>query len=157
MALNASFQCSSSRGERVLQAKDFFEFAYSTKLAHDEVLTAVEFPIPDSVAVGAYAKLERVSGDFAIVSVAAQLKTDRGGICREIGLGLGGVGVTPVKPAAVESFLSGKKLDGGVLDEACRLLEDVIDPLSDQRGSADYKRRVVKVLFKRTVTGLLSK
>lgn len=154
LALNAQLKCIGPEGERSLEAKEFFEFAYSTKLKGNEVLSAISFPVPVEGSVGAYAKLERVSGDFAIASVALQIKIDAGDTCRAIGIGLGGVGVTPRKPVFLEAFLLGNQIGPGVLDEACRLLDDELDPLSDQRGPADYKRQVVKVLFRRSLTNL---
>jgi carbon-monoxide dehydrogenase medium subunit len=100
--------------------------------------------------------LEKISGDFAIVSVALQVETAEDRRCLSLGIGLGGVGVAPLKPAGVEAFLLGKKIDDQVIQEASELLENEIDPLSDQRGSAEYKRRVSKVVFRRTLRGVLS-
>ena len=154
LALNAQLKCVGPQGVRRLEAKEFFEFAYSTKLQDHEVLSELSFPVPVAGSVGAYSKLERVSGDFAIASVALQIKIDAGDVCRAIGIGLGGVAVTPRKPVSVEAFLLGNKLSPTVLDEACHLLDGEIDPLSDQRGPADYKRQVAKVLFRRSLTDL---
>jgi carbon-monoxide dehydrogenase medium subunit len=151
LALNARMECVGPRGERAIDAKDFFNFAYSTNLEDDELLTAIEFPLPGDGSAGAYSKLERVAGDFAIVSVAVQLARDEESRCRAIGIGLGGVGATPLKPVEVEAFLVGKTLDSRVIQDACDMLESRVDPISDQRGSADYKRRVLKAIFKRTL------
>jgi carbon-monoxide dehydrogenase medium subunit len=155
LALNARMECVGPRGERSIDAKDFFNFAYSTNLADDELLTAVEFPLPMEGSAGAYSKLERVAGDFAIVSVAVQLAREKDGRCRAIGIGLGGVGATPLKPVDVEAFLVGKTFDPRVVQDACEMLESRVDPISDQRGSDDYKRRVLKVCFKRTLARAL--
>jgi len=157
LALNARLKCVGPHGERWLEAKDFFDFAYSTKLQNHELVTEIHFPLPGEGSTGAYLKMERVAGDFAIVSVAVQMRLDEGGVCRQIGIGLGGVDVAPRKPNSVERFMLGNKVDGGVVHEACRLLDGEVDPLSDQRGSAAYKRRVLNVLFKRTVTAALNR
>jgi carbon-monoxide dehydrogenase medium subunit len=144
-------ECVGPRGARSIEAKDFFDFAYSTNLGDDELLAAIEFPLPMEGSAGAYSKLERVAGDFAIVSVAVQLATDQAGRCGAIGIGLGGVGATPLKPVAVEAFIARKTIDSRVIQDACEMLESQVDPISDQRGSAEYKRRVLKVIFKRTL------
>ncbi|MGH7834246.1 MAG: FAD binding domain-containing protein [Candidatus Binatia bacterium] len=157
LALNARMECVGPRGERSIDARDFFNFAYTTNLEDDELLTAIEFPLPGDGSAGAYSKLERVAGDFAIVSVAVQLATDEDGRCRAIGIGLGGVGATPLKPAETEAFLVGKTLDSRVIQDACEMLESQVDPISDQRGSADYKRRVVKAVFRRTLMRALGR
>ena len=157
LALNARLRCIGPEGERLIEAGDFFDFAYTTKLRDEELLTAVEFPIPQEDTIGSYSKLERITGDFAIVSVALQIGLDNAGQCSEIGIGLGGVGVTPVKPAQVESFLLGKRIDRSTIAEACKMLDEAIDPLSDQRGSAAYKRRVLKPVFSRALNAMLDK
>lgn len=157
LALNARLRCIGPEAERLIDASDFFDFAYTTKLHDEELLTAVDFPIPQDDTIGSYSKLERITGDFAIVSVALQIGLDNAGRCREIGIGLGGVGVTPVKPARVESFLLGKRIDPPTITEACNMLDEAIDPLSDQRGSAAYKRQVLKPVFSRTVNAALEK
>jgi carbon-monoxide dehydrogenase medium subunit len=155
LSLNAVLECVGPGGTRSIEAKDFFEFAYSTNLGDDELLTAVEFPLPAEGSAGAYTKLERVAGDFAIVSVAVQLAMDQAGRCQAIGIGLGGVGATPLKPVAVEAFIAGKTVDSRVIQDGCEMLESEVDPISDQRGSADYKRRVLKTVFKRTLERVL--
>jgi carbon-monoxide dehydrogenase medium subunit len=155
LALNASLECLGPRGARSIEAKDFFDFAYSANLADDELLTAVEFPLPVEGSAGAYSKLERIAGDFAVASVAVQLTLDQHGRCSAVGIGLGGVGATPLKPVEVEAFLLGKTIDTRVVQDACEMLGPRIDPISDQRGSADYKTRVLKVLFKRTLARAL--
>jgi carbon-monoxide dehydrogenase medium subunit len=155
LALNAVMRCIGPQGERLLEAREFFDFAYTTHLRDDELLTGIDFPVPPSGSFGTYSKLEKITGDFAIVSVALQMETGRDGRCRQIGIGLGGVGVAPLKPARVESFLLEKQIDQQIIQNASDLLDDEIDPLSDQRGSADYKRRVLKVVFRRTLTAAL--
>lgn len=156
LALNAVMRCIGPQGHRSIDAKEFFSFAYTSNLRDDELLAGVDFPVPPSTSVGRYSKLEKITGDFAIVSVALQVETGEDRRCLSIGIGLGGVGVAPLKPAGVESFLLGKKIDDQVIQDASELLENEIDPLSDQRGSAEYKRRVSKVVFRRTLKGVLS-
>jgi carbon-monoxide dehydrogenase medium subunit len=155
LALNARLRCIGPEGERLIEASDFFDFAYTTKLHDDELLTAVDFPIPEKGTIGSYSKLERITGDFAIVSVALQIGLDNTGRCDGVGIGLGGVGVTPIKPAQIESFLLGKRIDPPTIAEACKMLDEAIDPLSDQRGSAAYKRRVLKPVFSRALNAAL--
>ena len=134
-----------------MEAKDFFTFAYSTSLQPDEILYEVIFPTQGRDSSGVYLKLERTAGDFAIVSVAVQMTLDRNRVCRDVGIGMGGAGVTPLKPFSVEKLLLNKTLSPDVVDEACRLISEEADPLDDLRGSAEYKKKVLKVSFKRAL------
>ena len=70
----------------------------------------------------------RRTGDFAIASVAPQMVVDRGGVCRSVGIGLGGVGTTPVKAEAVERFISGKTLSQELIDQAAQLVSTEVAP-----------------------------
>jgi carbon-monoxide dehydrogenase medium subunit len=151
LALNARLRCVGLEGERWVEAKDFFTFAYTTVLRDDEILTDVLFPIPPLGSKGIYLKLERVTGDFAIASVALQMAVDRGGVCRSIGIGLGGVGTTPVKAEAVERLISGKTLSQKLIDQAAQLVSTEVAPLSDLRGSEEYKKKVVGTLLTRAL------
>jgi len=90
LALRARIKSVGPQGERELDSKDFFTFAYTTVLGADEVLSEISVPIPSADSSGVYLKLERLAGDFAIVSVAVQMDRDKDGVCREIGIGLGG-------------------------------------------------------------------
>ena len=134
-----------------MDAKDFFTFAYTTVLETNEILCEAIFPIPNERSSGSYLKLERVAGDFAIVSIALQMQVNDHHVCESIGIGLGGVGVVPIKPFSVENLLLGKVLSSNLIEEAEQLICENIDPPSDSRGSAEYKREVLKVLFRRAL------
>src|SRR6266849_642267 len=88
LALNARMKCVGPKGERLIAATDFFTFAYTTALDSNELLTEIIFPVPDAETSGAYSKLERVAGDFAIASAAVQMGVDSNGVCKSIGIGV---------------------------------------------------------------------
>ena len=83
-------KCVGPRGERMIPADEFFTFAYTTTMEPDEILTEIVFPLPEKNSAGVYLKLEKVAGDFAIVSAAVQLSLDTNGACNEIGIGVTG-------------------------------------------------------------------
>ena len=89
-----------------MAADTFFVDAYTTRLADDELITEVAFPLPARGTTGAYLKLERRAGDFAVVSVAVQLSLDPSGICHSAAGALGAAGRTPIKVVEAEAFLS---------------------------------------------------
>ena len=149
LALKARFRCVSLRGERMINAGDFFKDTYTTALEDGEILTDIFFPLPHPASRAAYIKIHRRTGDFAIASVALQFTVDGAGHCQTIGLGVGGVGATPVAPADVIAFLQGKTLSDPVIEEAASMLKARLHPIEDIRGSSDYKRRIAGVAFQR--------
>ena len=156
LALGAEVTCHSTRGQRVVDATDLFRDFYSTDLAPDELLTEVRLRVPPAGSGGAYLKLERRAGDFAVVGVAVQVTVeDR--ICKDIGIGLAGAGATPIKPAAAEAALRGGKLDEASIAEAARCIDQAIDPPTDTRASAEYRREMVGVFFRRALAKALER
>jgi carbon-monoxide dehydrogenase medium subunit len=154
LALNARLRCLGPRGEREIKATDFFTFAYTTALESDELLREIAVPIPSRPTLGKYIKLERVAGDFAVANVAVQADIDKDRVCRDIGIGLGGAGECPVKAAAVENMLRGQRLSPEIIERAGGLIRDIASPISDLRGSFEYKKEVLKVIFCRALAQL---
>lgn len=151
LALDAGIRCVGPKGERVLGMDSFFVDAYTTQVAPDELLTEVVFPLPSEGSSGAYLKLERRAGDFAVVSVAVQLSLDQKATCRAAGIALGAAGLTPIKAVEAEAFLSGKEIRPDVIEEAGERVFQAAQPLPDIRGSEEYKRAAARSLFKRAV------
>jgi len=146
LALEAEIIARGPAGERTIPVTSFFTGLFTTALHPAEILTEIRIPIPPPRSGGAYLKLERKVGDFATAAVAAQVTLADGGACRRAGIGLTNVGPTPIKAGRAEAFLQGKSLDEGTIKEAARLAAEEAQPTSDRRGSADYKRDLVRVL-----------
>lgn len=151
LALDAQMKCVSPRGERVIPAADFFTFAYTTALESDEILSEIIFPLPISNSAGAYLKLERVAGDFAIAGAAMQVALDGNGACSTIGVGVTGAAAVPQKAVVVESLLLGKKITPELIDEAGRLIQEGAEPIEDTRGSAAYKKKALGAILRRAI------
>jgi carbon-monoxide dehydrogenase medium subunit len=147
LALDADLVASSSAGERVIPAGDFFQGPFTTALRPDEVLTEVRVPLRERSG-GAYLKLERKVGDFATVGVAVQVELDDGRV-RKAGIGLTSVGPSNLKARAAERALDGREPTDEVIAEAARLAAQAAEPRDDVRGSAAYKRDVVRVFVQR--------
>src|SRR5919202_1475355 len=92
LALNGAVHCRGPQGDRVIPAADLFVDYFTTALAPDELITEVCLPVPAAGGGGAYLKLERRAGDFAVVGVGVQLTLGADRTCQEIGIGLAGVG-----------------------------------------------------------------
>ncbi len=150
-ALEGRVQCTGPAGIRVVDAESFFVDAYTTVLADDEVITEVQVPLPRPGSAGAYLKMERRAGDFAVASVAVQLELDGSGRCRKAGVALGAAGLTPIKVTAAEEALDGQDVTADVVDAAAERVLEAANPLADVRGSSDYKRAVCESLFRKAV------
>jgi aerobic carbon-monoxide dehydrogenase medium subunit len=155
LALDALIKCVGPRGGRIIQAAEFFTFAYTSALEPDEILTEMVFPVPDATSAGVYLKLEKVAGDFAIAGAAVQLSLDANGACKAIGIGVTGAHSTPTKGAAVEAMLRGKKITSELIDQAGRLILEDADPIEDLRGSAAYKKKALSAILRRAVAEAL--
>ena len=98
---------------------------------------------------GAYLKLERKVGDFATVGVAVHVSFDeRHGRTRRDRAHRRRAGATS-RPTAAEQALAGRELDDEAIVEAARLAAEAAEPQDDVRGSAEYKRSVVRVFVER--------
>src|SRR6266852_4907900 len=152
LALEAEIVATGPDGERTIPATEFFTDFFTTALRPDEILTDIRIPTPPAGSGGAYVKLERKVGDFAVVGVAAQVTIDATGICARAGIGLTNVGPTPLQGHAAEAFLQGKRLDQDCIKRAAQLAAEAARPEADLRGSVEYKRDMVRVLTTRALT-----
>ena len=150
IALRAEMVATGPDGERTIPVDDFFVDTFTTSLRPDEVLTEIRVPHHRSGGRGAYTKLERKVGDFAIAAVAAQL-TIREGTIVEAGVAFTNVGPSPVRAVATEAALVGKPATPATFAAAAEVAAGECDPASDLRGPADYKRSVVRTLTERTL------
>ena len=151
LALDAVFVARGPKGERRIPAREFFLGLFSTALDTDEILTEILIPRPAERTAGAYLKLERKVGDYATAGVAAQLALDESGGCARAGIGLTNVGATAIAAIQAEEFLRNKPLDAGTISQASEIAAGEADPFEDRRGSAAYKRDVVRVLAARAL------
>jgi carbon-monoxide dehydrogenase medium subunit len=148
LAMHADVVVRSSKGERVIHASEFFKGPLETALEPEEVATEVRIPVGKGRGGGAYLKLERKVGDFATVGVAVHLHLD-GDRIETAGIGLTAVGPTNLKATEAEKALRGKAPSDEVIAEAARLAADEAEPKDDIRGTAAYKKDVVRVFVQR--------
>jgi carbon-monoxide dehydrogenase medium subunit len=148
MAAGAQLQVTSTGGTRAIPLDDLFQGPFTTSLQPNEIATAVQVPDPGPRAGGTYLKLERKVGDFATVGVAVHLSLDNGKVGRA-GIALTGVGPRNLRAESAEQALVGAELGDDTIRNAAELAAEAAQPRSDHRGSADYKRSVVRVFTER--------
>src|SRR2546427_5872528 len=111
LALRASVVAQGPKGERVIPIDDFFLDTFTTALRPDEILTEIRISKPAPRSGGAYLKLERKVGDFAIAGVAAMVRLDEKGRISSAGIGLTNVGTTVIRARDAEETLPGPRPD----------------------------------------------
>lgn len=151
LALDAEFVVAGPEGIRVIKAKDFFLDAFTTALKHDEILTEIRAPQFSFGSGSAYMKLEKRAGDFAIAGVGVKISLDKGGNCVRAGIGLTAVGQKSIKAEKAEEFLTNKKLTDDTIAMTAKLASEAAMPVSDLRGPAEYKTKMVRVLTARAL------
>jgi aerobic carbon-monoxide dehydrogenase medium subunit len=148
LAAGAQVQVQGPDGTRTIALDDFFLGPFTTALEPTEIVTWVQVPDPGPRAGGAYLKLERKVGDFATVAVGVHVSFSNGNVERA-GIALTGVGPRNIRAETAEQALAGRALDDAAIAEAARLAAEAADPRDDIRGSAEYKRNVVRVFTER--------
>jgi len=157
LALEAEFKAKGPSKQRIIKAHDFFLDLFTTSLGRDEILVEVRVPLLPPKSGGAYLKLERGSGDMATVGVAAVVSLDKAGAFNDARIGLAGVGSTPMRATKAEKVLKGQKPIDRLIKEAGDIASEASNPSSDTRGSAEYKREMVRVYVRRAITLSLSR
>jgi carbon-monoxide dehydrogenase medium subunit len=136
------FDATITTNKRSIAARDFFLGLFTTPLAADEILTEVSFPV--AAGPHKYIKFRRRMSDWAIVGAGAQKMDD--GSWR---LGITNAAPTPVRASGVEQALQ----SGATPAEAAQRATQGLDPASDLRGTAEYKRHLAQVLIQRAIEG----
>jgi carbon-monoxide dehydrogenase medium subunit len=154
LALDATVEVRRAGGRRALPLGQLFRDYYETTLEPGELVTAVAVPVPAASSGASFVKfLPRTADDYATVAVAAVVILEPDGErCREARIALGSVGVTPLRGRAAEALLAGQRHTEGLLKAAGDAARAEVDPLSDHRGSAAYKREMTAVMVERALT-----
>ena len=149
LALDAELVAEGPGGRRTIAARDFFLDYLETALSPDEILAEVRVPKLEGSWGYHYEKFNRVAQAWAIVGVAAAVRTD-GGAVAEARIGLTNMGSTPVRASSVEAALAGAS-DPAAVKAAAQSAADGTSPPSDLGGQADYRQHLARVLTARAV------
>jgi carbon-monoxide dehydrogenase medium subunit len=156
LALDAQMDAVSTRGRRQIAASEFFTGLWETSLASDEILTAVRFPVWGGRSGFAIEEFARRHGDFAIAGAAIGLQVDDDDCVTRCGIGLLGLGSTPVRGAAGEQAVIGRPLRDIAADEIGRLtMAEISDIPADLQGSAEYRSQVGGVMVSRALSAAI--
>jgi carbon-monoxide dehydrogenase medium subunit len=156
IALDAEVELTSAKGKRTLPLDEFFIDYYQTALEPGELLMEIHVPPPRRPGWSHIKFTPRSIEDFATVGVALTIKAGNG-VCEDIRIGLNSVASTIVHARKAEDILRGKPITDSALDEVGEVAASECDPTDDNRGSAEYKRDMVKVLVRRAVKEALQR
>jgi carbon-monoxide dehydrogenase medium subunit len=155
--LDAEFVIKGRNGERVVPAQDFFVDIFATAVGHDEVLTEIRLPYLPPKSGSAYIKHSLREHDSAIVNVGTVLTVGDRNACKDVRIGLGAAGPTPLRATSAEQHLKGKTFDDKMIVEAAEKATEGADPPSDVHGSSEYRLEMIKVLTRRSLRLALSR
>jgi len=151
LAANATIVATGKNGERLIPITELYVGILTTQLTGDELVSEIRVPFPQPRSGGAYEKLERKVGDYAVIGVGAQLTLDGANNVSQVGIGLCNAGSTSIKARQAEDFLKAKPLAPDNINDAAYLAMEASDPVEDDRGPVDYKRAMVRELTRRAL------
>jgi carbon-monoxide dehydrogenase medium subunit len=151
LALGGSIVAQGSGGQRVIPLAGFVTGPFENVLEPDEIAVEAVIPAASGTRSGGYLKLERRVGDFATVGVAVALETS-GGTVRRAGIALTGVGGSTIAATAAAEALTGQPLTPQSIELAAGLAAEAAQPRTDHRGSAEYKRHMVRTFVRRLLS-----
>lgn len=153
LALDATMEATSSRGNRKIAAADFFTGLWETSLASDEILTGVRFPVWGHRSGFAVEEFARRHGDFAVAGATVAVQLDDDDRVVRCGIGLLGLGSTPLRGSVAEDTVVGGAADAVTAEEIGRLaMSGLSDIPADLSGSAHYRSRVGAAMVARAWT-----
>ncbi len=148
--LDATMVAKSTRGERLIAAKDYFEGIMSTALAEDELLAEVRLPLLAPDTKFGFNEFNRRAGDFAMSAALATYRLDNGKIV-DARVGIGGAEHFPRRIAEAETTLDGNAPSDTVFRAAAEAAADAIDPMEDHQTTAEYRRDLVRAVVRRAL------
>lgn len=156
MALDAKLVLLSSRGERVVPLAEFYTGVRKTVLTPDEVITDIFFKAPSSDQHSFFIKTAlRKAQAISVINISVLL-TLNGQKVADARITLGAAAPTIIHAQEAENFLVGKQLDEAVIAEAAKLTSGAARPISDLRGSAEYRDYMIGVIARRAITAIMN-
>jgi CO/xanthine dehydrogenase FAD-binding subunit len=148
LALGATVVAASRDGSRTIPIDEFFTMPFVSALGDGELLTEIRLPLEPPNSGSAIQEIARRHGDFALAGVVASVTLDAGVVARARVASFA-TAPTPVRLTAVEDALAGSGSDG--VAGAAELAAEQLAPTGDVHASADYRRRVTRVLTERAL------
>jgi len=150
LALDAEVVLADARGRRKIPLTAFYSGARKTK-AGKTLIVEVAIPALPRGGRWSFQKLGRTASDISLVNAAAGLQLDSQGRVKWVRIALGAVAPTPIRAVNAEKLLVGRKVDQSTLAEVCNEVAREVQPITDVRASAEYRREMCRVLVRRAL------
>ncbi len=148
--LDATIMAKSTRGERLIAAKDYFEGIMSTARAEDELLVEVRLPIPAADTKFGFNEFNRRAGDFAMSAALVSYRL-QGGKIVDARVGVGGAEPFPRRIVQAEAALNGQAPGDKLFSTAAEAAATAIDAMEDHQTSAEYRCDLVRTVVRRAL------
>jgi carbon-monoxide dehydrogenase medium subunit len=152
-ALGGHVVAQGANGRRSIPMTQFVTGPFQNILGYDEIAVEAVIPAPKGTVAGGYLKLERRVGDFATVGTAVAVELS-GAVVTRAGIALTGVGGSTIDATDAAQALVGRPLTADSIGGAADLAGQAAQPRTDHRGSAEYKRHIVRTFVERILTGV---
>jgi len=151
IVLGAEMHVASKQGTRTLPVFDLFRSAKQNSLCAGELVLEVRVKRSSPGTGSAFAKLTRTAADCAKLNAAGAVVVE-GGLCADVRLALGAVAATPVRAERAEEYLRGRKLESSAITRAAAIAAEDVNPITDIRSTAEYRRETTRVLVERVLS-----
>ncbi|GAB6188589.1 xanthine dehydrogenase family protein subunit M [Marinitoga arctica] len=144
LTYNAELNLVSTKGERTVKITDFFKGPGKTVLEKGEIVKSIHIPY-EGESIGIYYKVSRIKAvDLSTIGMALTIIDPEGE--RDIRVALASVAPTPVRIFEAEDFIKGKELTPENVEEFAQIIHDSVNPITDARGTAEYRKKMAKIL-----------
>ncbi len=157
VALDARLRIIGAKGERMVEAGEFFTGPLSTVLEPDELILEVLLPAWPASRRWGFEEFARRRGDFALAGAAVWFDTDAAGCAQNAHVGIIGASDRPRRLPAAEMVLNGKALDAATIAAAVAAARAALDPMNDIHASADYRRALAGTMIERALKAALAR
>lgn len=150
--LDAKVKVAKKGAERTVEIKEFFKGPGVSVLEPNEMIVSIILPQQAEKFGVAYIKsAPRDNADIAVVSTGCLLTLDANNKVSDVRISLGSVAPTPIRAFKTEEYLKGKEISAEVVEKAVEIVTDNVKPITDQRGSANYRKDLVGVNVKNVI------
>ena len=157
VALDARLRIIGAKGERMVEAGEFFTGPLSTVLEPDELILEVLLPAWPAARRWGFEEFARRRGDFALAGAAVWFDTDAAGCVQNAHIGIIGASDRPRRLPGAEMALNGKALDAAAIAAAVAVVRAALDPMNDIHASADYRRALAGTMVERALKAALAR
>jgi carbon-monoxide dehydrogenase medium subunit len=154
MALDAKLELTSPRGKRVVTLADFYTGVRKTVMAPDEMITDIFFRGTEPNQASYFIKTAlRKAQAISVINISVLINFE-GELVKNSIITMGAVAPTIIHAVGAEAFLNGKSLSEATISQTAQLVAEDASPISDIRGSADYRDYMLSVIAKRALTAI---